>query len=118
MDKEKARKRRAVKTKAIIRKSNRPRLSVHRSATHIYAQIIVEGDKGDVVLVSASTVDKELKKSLAGNKCDAAALVGRLLAERAKSKDLSDVAFDRAGYRYHGRVAALAKGAREAGLNF
>jgi large subunit ribosomal protein L18 len=120
MNKEIARKRRAKKTKAVIRntKSKRPRLVVHRSGSHIYSQIIVCGEMGDKVLATASTLDKELKASLTGNKSEQAAQVGKLLAMRAKEKNILDVAFDRAGYRYHGRVKALAEGAREGGLNF
>ncbi len=118
MNKHNARKRRGLKTKAIIRLSKRPRLIVHRTSTHMYSQIIVAGENGDLVIVSASTMDKELKSALTGNKCEQAHQVGKLLAKRAKEKELSDVAFDRAGYKYHGRVKALADGAREAGLNF
>lgn len=118
MKKYQARKRRGVKSRAIINKSKRPRLVVHRSCSHIYSQIIVIGDKGDEVVVSASTLDKSLKTSLTGNKSEQANQVGKLLAQRAKEKNLIDVAFDRAGYKYHGRVKALADGAREAGLNF
>lgn len=118
MNKQQARKRRSLKTKAIIRLSKRPRLVVHRSSTHMYSQIIVSGDNGDVVVVSASTLDQEIKSAIEGNKCEQAHQVGKLLAKRAKEKELSDVAFDRAGYKYHGRVKALAEGAREAGLNF
>jgi large subunit ribosomal protein L18 len=84
----------------------------------MYSQIVMPGESGDVVIVSASTVDKELKATLTGNKCEQANQVGKLLATRAKEKQLTDVAFDRAGYKYHGRVKALADGAREAGLNF
>ena len=118
MNKHQSRNRRGLKTKAIIRQSKRARLTVFRSGTHIYSQIIVSGDMGDQVLVSASTVDKEMKSTLTGNKCEQANQVGKLLAKRAKEIDLFDVAFDRAGYKYHGRVKALADGAREAGLNF
>lgn len=121
MNKQKARIRRSLKTKAILRKNNnpnRPRLVVHRSGLNIYSQIIVRGEKGDVVLVSSSTLDKELKASLTGNKVEQAQQVGKLLGERAKAKQVHDVSFDRAGYKYHGRVKALADGAREAGLNF
>ena len=118
MNKQKARNRRGLKSKAIIRQSKRARLTVYRSGVHIYSQIIVPGDGGDQVIVSASTLDKELKPVLTGNKCEQAQQVGKLLAKRAKEKNLSDVAFDRAGYKYHGRVKALAEGAREAGLNF
>ncbi len=118
MNKFQARSRRGLKTKAIIKQSKRPRLTVHRSGTHMYSQILVRGDLGDVVIVSASTLDKEIKPTLTGNKCDQAQQVGKLLATRAKEKSLTEVAFDRAGYKYHGRVKALADGAREAGLNF
>lgn len=120
MNKEAARKRRAGKTKAIIRnaKSGRPRLVVHRSCSHIYSQIVVPGHNGDEVLVSASTLDKELKSKLSGSKTEQATEVGVLLATRAKTKDIIQVAFDRAGYKYHGRVKALADAAREGGLDF
>ncbi len=118
MNKQIARTRRSLKTKAIIRQSKRPRLVVHRSGSNIYSQIIVCGADGDHVLVSASTLDKELRKTLTGNKSEQANQVGKLLAQRAKEKNILDVAFDRAGYRYHGRVKSLADGAREAGLNF
>lgn len=118
MNKEKRRVRRSLKAKAVQRHSTRPRLVVYRSACHIYAQILVRGEKGDVVIASSSTIDKELKSSLTGNKVDRAKQVGKLLGERAKAKEIIDVAFDRAGYKYHGRIKALADGAREAGLNF
>ena len=118
MNKQQARNRRGLKGKIIIRLSKRPRLIVYRSGIHMYSQIIVPGDKGDLVLVAASTIDKELKAQLTGNKCEQANQVGKLLAKRAKEKNLTEVAFDRAGYKYHGRVKALAEGAREAGLNF
>lgn len=118
MNKQQARNRRGLKSKAIIRQSKRARLAVYRSSVHIYSQIIVTGEQGDTVLVSASTLDSELKAKLKGNKSEQAQQVGKLLAERAKEKNVSDVAFDRAGYKYHGRVKALAEGAREAGLNF
>ena len=113
-----ARKRRSVKTTAIIRQSKRPRLVVSRSILHIYAQIIICGDKGDEVIVSASTMDKELKTSLTGDKRAKAAQVGKLLADRAKQKNITIVGFDRAGNKYHGRIKALAEAAREAGLDF
>lgn len=118
MNKQQSRNRRGLKTKAIIRQSNRPRLTVHRSGSHLYSQILVRGEMGDVVVASASTLDKELKSTLTGNKCEQATQVGKLIAKRAKEKNLSEVAFDRAGYKYHGRVKALADSAREAGLNF
>ncbi|CDZ78077.1 hypothetical protein BN59_02375 [Legionella massiliensis] len=118
MNKDKARIRRGLKAKAILRHSKRPRLVVHRSGSHIYSQIVVRGEKGDMVIVSASTLDKELKSTLSGTKVEQAQRVGKLLGERAKAKQISEVAFDRAGYKYHGRVKALADSAREAGLNF
>ncbi|QRN04823.1 50S ribosomal protein L18 [Legionella sp. MW5194] len=118
MKKQVARIRRGLKAKAVLKSSNRPRLVVYRSASHIYSQIVVRSEKGDVTLVSASTVDKELKSSLSGTKVEQAQQVGKLLGERAKAKQIVDVSFDRAGYKYHGRVKALANGAREAGLNF
>lgn len=96
---------------------NRPRLSVFRSLSNIYAQII--DDEAGKTIVSASTIDAEIKGQLEGkNKTEAAKLVGKLVAERAKSAGVSAVVFDRGGYKYHGRVAALAEAAREAGLEF
>ena len=94
--------------------SDRPRLNVYRSNANIYAQII--DDVNGVTLVSASTLDKEFE-GVAGN-CEAAKKVGALRGKRAKSKGISAVVFDRGGYVYHGRVAALAEGASEAGLEF
>ena len=91
-----------------------PRLNVFRSLQHIYAQLI--DDVAGVTLVSASTTEKDFT-NYGGNK-DAAKEVGKLLAERAKEKNITDVVFDRGGYVYTGRVAALAEGAREGGLNF
>ena len=118
MNKHHARTRRGLKTKAIIRQSKRPCLTVYRSGLHLYSQIVVRGEMGDIVVVSASTVDRELKPVLNGNKCEQAIQVGKLLAARAKDKNITEVAFDRAGYKYHGRIKALANGAREAGLIF
>ena len=92
----------------------RPRLNVFRSNANIYAQII--DDVNGVTLVSANTLEKEFEGA-AGN-CEAAKKVGLVLAERAKAKGIEEVVFDRGGYVYHGRVAALAEGAREAGLEF
>jgi|SRR5512145_549975 large subunit ribosomal protein L18 len=95
----------------------RPRLNVYRSLTNIYAQII--DDVAGRTLVSASTVDKEIAGQVAGKKkAEAAEIVGRILAERAKGVGINQVVFDRGGYQYHGRVAALAKGARDGGLDF
>ena len=118
MNKIKARVRRSLKTRAIIRLSNRPRLTVHRSASHIYAQIIIRENGTERVLVASSTLDKELKTTLSGDKSDSARKVGELLASRAKANKITEVAFDRAGFKYHGRVKQLAEGAREGGLIF
>ncbi|MBZ0286437.1 MAG: 50S ribosomal protein L18 [Anaerolineae bacterium] len=97
--------------------AQRPRLNIFRSLDNIYAQVI--DDVAGHTLVSASTVDKEAAKQVQGkNKVEAAKIVGKLLGERAKSQGINTVVFDRGGYRYHGRVAALAEGAREAGLEF
>jgi large subunit ribosomal protein L18 len=95
----------------------RPRLAIFRSSKHIYAQVV--NDHTATTLVSASTLDPEIKAQLkyGGNKA-AAAIVGRVVAERAKNAGIDKVCFDRRSYRYHGRVEALAKAAREAGLNF
>ena len=95
----------------------RPRLNVFRSLNHIYAQII--NDETGVTLVSASTMDKEIGATLTyGGNVEAAKAVGKAIAERAVAKGISRVVFDRGGYLYHGRVAALAAAAREAGLEF
>tara|TARA_R110002124_G_scaffold69762_2_gene187365 strand:- start:201 stop:482 length:282 start_codon:yes stop_codon:yes gene_type:complete len=91
------------------------RLSVHRTPRHIYAQIIAPA--GDKVLASASTLDFDLRSSATGN-IAAAAAVGQLVAKRAKEAGIEKVAFDRGGYKYHGRVKALADAARETGLEF
>ena len=91
-----------------------PRLNVFRSAKHIYAQLI-DDDKG-VTLVSASTVEKEFTEY--GGNADAAKAVGKKIAERAAEKGIKECVFDRGGYIYHGRVASLAEGAREGGLDF
>jgi large subunit ribosomal protein L18 len=94
---------------------SRPRLAVFRSLNHIYAQVI--DDTSSRTLAAASTADKELKGSKA-TKSEEAAVVGRLIAERAKAAGVQRVVFDRAGFRYHGRVKSLADAAREAGLDF
>tara|TARA_R110002110_G_scaffold415748_1_gene654779 strand:+ start:9312 stop:9608 length:297 start_codon:yes stop_codon:yes gene_type:complete len=91
------------------------RLSVHRTPRHIYAQVFAPA--GDTVLASASTLDSDLRGGKTGN-IEAAAAVGKLVAERAKAAGVGKVAFDRAGYKYHGRVKALADAARESGLEF
>jgi large subunit ribosomal protein L18 len=93
----------------------RPRLAVFRSLNHIYAQVI--DDTSGRTLAAASTVDKELKGSTS-TKSEEAALVGRLIAQRAKAAGVERVVFDRAGFRYHGRIKSLADAAREAGLDF
>jgi large subunit ribosomal protein L18 len=103
--------------KQISGTSTRPRLNVYRSLSQIYAQVI-DDTKGHT-LASASTLDSELKKKLKGlKKTEQARLVGELVAERAKEKGIRQVVFDRGGYKYHGRVKALADAAREAGLVF
>ncbi len=95
----------------------RPRLNVYRSLANIYAQVI--DDEAGHTLVSASTIDADVQTQANGkNKKDAAKIVGKVVAERAKAAGITQVVFDRGGYRYHGRVAALAEGAREAGLEF
>ena len=95
----------------------RPRLCVYRSLEHIYAQVI--DDRTGKTLVSASSVDGETKKNLkGGGNIAAAKVIGKTIAERAKSAGVSKVVFDRGGYKYHGRVKALADAAREAGLQF
>ena len=97
--------------------SARPRLSVYKSLTNIYAQLI--DDENKVTICSASSVDKELKEKLAhGGNIDAAKVVGEAIAKKAKEKGVECVVFDRGGFLYHGRVAALADAAREAGLMF
>ncbi|SPJ34014.1 50S ribosomal protein L18 [Kushneria phyllosphaerae] len=113
--KKEARLRRARRTRAKIRELGINRLSVNRTPRHMYAQII--SADGGQVLVSASTLDKSLREDATGNS-DAAARVGTLLAERAKEAGITQVAFDRSGFRYHGRVKALADAAREGGLQF
>ena len=119
MNKHDSRSRRGLKTKALIRKSGKARLVVFRSGKHIYSQIVQANELGDKVLVACSTIDKELRTSLSDKcKVEQATLVGKLLAKRAADEGISDVAFDRAGYKYHGRVKALAESAREAGLDF
>ncbi len=117
MDKKATRLRRARRARAKIFELGVHRLCVHRTPQHIYAQIIAPAR--DKTLVAASTVEKAVRTKLkgTGNK-NAAAAVGKLIAERAKSAGIEKVAFDRAGYKYHGRVKALADAAREAGLQF
>jgi large subunit ribosomal protein L18 len=112
-----ARIRRARQTRIRIRENGAARLTVHRSNEHIYAQIT--SASGDKVLASASTLEKELRGQLkSGGNRRAAELVGQRIAAKAKEKGIEKVAFDRAGYRYHGRVKALAEAARSGGLKF
>jgi large subunit ribosomal protein L18 len=117
MNKKEARQRRARKTRARIVEQRATRLVVSRSNCHIYAQIVAP--TGDRVLASASTLEAEVRKDLknGGNKA-AAAIVGKRIADRAKALGIESVAFDRSGFRYHGRVQALADAAREHGLKF
>ncbi|MEO0793112.1 MAG: 50S ribosomal protein L18 [Pseudomonadota bacterium] len=119
MDARKQFERRKTRVRRHLKKvaSGRPRLSVHRSLKNIYAQII--DDETGATLASASTLDKALKGQLkTGGDKSAAEAVGKLVAERAGAKGVKEVIFDRGGYIYHGRVKALADGAREAGLTF
>ena len=115
MDKKSQRLRRARRARFKIRELGAIRLCVHRTPRHIYAQVI--SADGGQVLASASTLDKDLRAE-AGSNIDAATKVGALLAERAKSAGVTKVAFDRSGFKYHGRVKALAEAAREGGLEF
>lgn len=117
MNKKMARLRRARKSRAKIAELKVVRLSVHRTNCHIYAQIY--SGCGTQVLAAASTVEVELRKQIPnGGNVDAAKTVGKLIAERAKAQGVTDVAFDRSGFKYHGRVKALADAAREGGLKF
>lgn len=116
MDKKAGRLRRAKRARMKIRTLGVPRLTVHRTPRHTYAQVIVH-DGTDRVVAQASTLDKTLRGDAGGN-IAAASAVGRLVAERAAAAGVEAVAFDRAGYKYHGRVKALADAAREAGLRF
>lgn len=117
MEKKQARLRRARKSRAKIAELKMVRLAVHRSNCHIYAQIF--SGCGTQVLAAASTAEAELRKQVAnGGNIEAAKTVGKLIAERAKAKGIEAVAFDRSGFKYHGRVKALAEAAREGGLKF
>lgn len=117
-DKNLARKRRHLRLrKKVFGTESRPRMGVFRSQKHIYAQLV--DDVRGVTVASASSVDAELRAKLGlGATVDAAREVGRLVAERALAKGIEEIVFDRGGYIYHGRVAALAEAAREAGLRF
>ncbi len=119
MNKRQNRLRRAKRSRAKVRELGVNRLTVHRTPRHIYAQII--GPDGGTVVASASTVQKAVRESLADSgtsNVKAAKAVGKLIAERARGAGVERVAFDRSGFRYHGRVQALAEAAREAGLQF
>jgi large subunit ribosomal protein L18 len=116
-DKNISRLRRARQTRLKIREVGAVRLTVHRSNGHIYAQITSAA--GDKVLASASTLEKEVRGKLkSGSNAKAAEFVGQRIAQKAKEKGIETVAFDRAGYKYHGRVKALAEAARAGGLKF
>ena len=117
IDKNQARLRRARKTRAKIAELKSLRLSVHRTNSHIYAQVF--SSCGSKVLAAASSLEPEVRKDLTnGGNIGAAAVIGKLIAERAKKAGIEQVAFDRGGFQYHGRVKALAEAAREAGLKF
>ncbi len=113
--KKESRSRRARSTRFKIREQGVTRLSVHRTPQHMYAQVL--SADGSKVLAAASTLEKELKGDSTGN-VEAAGKIGKLIAERAKEAGVTKVAFDRSGFKYHGRVKALAEAARESGLEF
>ncbi|WP_194757267.1 50S ribosomal protein L18 [Aliidiomarina indica] len=117
MDKKSARLRRATRARKKIQELGATRLVVHRTPRHIYAQLIAAS--GSEVIASASTAESAIKEQVksTGN-VEAAKFVGKLIAERGKEKGVESVSFDRSGFKYHGRVAALADAAREAGLQF
>lgn len=117
MSKKSSRIRRATKTRSKIARLGSDRLSIHRTPRHIYAQIL-QADTG-IVLASASTVEVEMRKDLGnGGNVAAATAIGKRIAEKAVEAGIKTVAFDRSGFRYHGRVKALADAARENGLEF
>lgn len=118
MDKKQSRIRRSRKARAKIRELGVHRLTIFRTPQHIYAQVIAPN--GGEVVAAASTTEKSLRQSLSGHSGNiaAAAAIGKTIAERAKQAGIESVAFDRAGFKYHGRVKALADAARDSGLNF
>jgi large subunit ribosomal protein L18 len=117
MDKKETRLRRARRARARIKELGATRLCIHRTPRHIYAQVIAP--EGDRVVASASTLDGDVRKDVEKTGGAAAAtVVGRVIAERAKAAGVTRVAFDRSGFKYHGRVKALADAARESGLEF
>ena len=108
---------RSKKTRAIIAELDVIRLSIHRSNSHIYAQLI--DDKNNKTIVSASTLEPDVRKEIkVGGNIEAAVLIGKRIAEKGIKFGISNIAFDRSGYKYHGRVKALADAAREEGLKF
>lgn len=115
IDKKTSRLRRARRARMKMRELGAVRLSIHRTPRHIYAQVIAPN--GEKVLAAASTLDKSLREGTTGN-VEAAKKVGALIAERAKEAGVTQVAFDRSGFKFHGRVKALADAARESGLEF
>lgn len=117
MNKKESRIRRSRKTRARIRLQGIDRLCIHRTPRHIYAQVVASN--GSIIVASASTLDKDLRRKIkySGN-IDAATIVGQTIAERAKAAGVSKVAFDRSGFKYHGRIKALADAARENGMEF
>ena len=117
MDKKSSRLRRAAKTRAKIRQLGVCRLTVHRTPRHIYAQIL--SADGSAVVAAASTLQADVRGAVKGTgNIDAAAMVGKTVADKARAAGVEKVAFDRSGFQYHGRVKALAEAAREAGLQF
>lgn len=118
MNKKQSRIRRSIETRARLKRLGKTRLCVYKTPQHIYAQII--SSSGDSVITAASTVEAVVKEKVSGHKgnCEAAKVVGQIIAERAKEKGVSEVSFDRSGFKYHGRLKALADSARENGLNF
>ena len=117
LDKKQNRLRRARRGRSKIRELEATRLSIHRTPRHIYAQVI--GGAENKVLAAASSLEAEVRKGIKnGGNVEAAAIVGARIAEQAKAAGIDTVAFDRSGFRYHGRVKALADAAREAGLKF
>lgn len=118
MDKKQSRLRRAAKTRARIRDLGVHRLCVYRTPRHIYAQVIAPS--GGEIVASASTLDKDVRQGIEGSTGNTAAagVIGKVIAERAKAAGVERVAFDRSGFKYHGRVKALADAARESGLEF
>lgn len=115
MDKKKSRLRRARRSRAKMLELGVVRLCVHRTPRHIYAQIIA--GTGSTIICTASTLDKDLRGKI-GRNIDAATEVGKRIAKRAKEHGIKSVAFDRSGFRYHGRIRALADAARDGGLEF